>query len=99
MWQLNGVWLSAFFSCTASAIVTIILALTVPSTHKKLIDKCAFYGVPHYRLTADTERLGRAVGKSGAVASVGLTDPNLYKALAPHLSGAEAMVTPETNNE
>ena len=29
MWQLNGVWLSAFFSCTASAIVTIILALTM----------------------------------------------------------------------
>ena len=29
IWQLNGVWLSAFFSCTASAIVTIILALTM----------------------------------------------------------------------
>jgi len=31
IWQLNGVWLSAFFSCTASAIVTIILALTMKS--------------------------------------------------------------------
>ena len=29
IWQLDGVWLSAFFSCTASAIVTIILALTM----------------------------------------------------------------------
>ena len=29
IWKLNGVWLSAFFSCTASAIVTIILALTI----------------------------------------------------------------------
>ncbi len=27
--KLDGVWLSAFFSCTASAIVTIILALTM----------------------------------------------------------------------
>ena len=29
IWQLNGVWLSAFFSCTASAVVTVILALTM----------------------------------------------------------------------
>ena len=29
IWQLNGVWLSAFFSCTASATLTIILALTI----------------------------------------------------------------------
>ena len=31
IWQLNGVWLSAFFSCTASATLTIILALTMKS--------------------------------------------------------------------
>ena len=35
LWQLNGVWLSAFFSCTASAVVTVILALTVKS--KRLV--------------------------------------------------------------
>ena len=29
IWQLNGVWFSAFFSCTASAVVTVILALTM----------------------------------------------------------------------
>ena len=29
IWQLNGVWLSAFFSCTASAVITVILALTM----------------------------------------------------------------------
>jgi Na+-driven multidrug efflux pump len=29
IWKLNGVWLCAFFSCTASAVVTIILALTM----------------------------------------------------------------------
>ena len=29
IWQLNGIWLSAFFSCTVSAVVTIIFALTM----------------------------------------------------------------------
>ena len=58
---------------------------TSANTHKKLSDKCAFYGVSLYRLSADTERLGRAVGKTGAVAAVGVTDESLYKALAKHL--------------
>lgn len=63
---------------------------TSENTHKKLSDKCAYYGVPLYRLTADTERLGRAVGKTGAVAAVGVTDANLYKALADKLPPEEA---------
>ena len=58
---------------------------TSDNTHKKLSDKCAFYGVPHYRIAADTATLGRAVGKTGAVAAVGVTDVNLYNALAKHL--------------
>ena len=62
---------------------------TSENTHKKLSDKCAFYGVPLYRLAADTVRLGRAVGKTGAVAAVGVTDENLYKALADKLPGEE----------
>lgn len=62
---------------------------TSENTHKKLVSKCAYYGVPLYRLTADTARLGRAIGKTGAVAAVGMTDENLYKALTPHLPPAE----------
>ncbi len=62
---------------------------TSENTHKRLVSKCAFYGVPLYRLTADTERLGKAIGKTGAVAAVGVTDENLYKALAPHLPARE----------
>ena len=58
---------------------------TSEGTHKKLSDKCGFYGVPLYRIAADTARLGRAVGKTGAVAAVGVTDENLYKALERHL--------------
>ena len=35
IWKLNGVWLTSVFSCTASAILTIILAITMK--HKKEI--------------------------------------------------------------
>ena len=66
---------------------------TSENTHKRLSDKCAFYGVPLYRLTADTERLGRAIGKAGAVAAVGITDENLYKALAGNLPAQGPDVT------
>ena len=62
---------------------------TSENTHRKLVSKCGFYGVPLYRLTADTARLGRAIGKTGAVAAVGVTDENLYKALAPNLPSRE----------
>lgn len=62
---------------------------TSDNTHKKLADKCAYYRVPLYRLAVDTARLGRAIGKAGAVAAVGLTDENLYKAVIPHLPARE----------
>ena len=73
---------------------------TSANTHKKLSDKCGFYNVPLYRLAADTASLGRAVGKTGAVAAVGVTDANLYNALAKHLPGtAEPEASEHTNNE
>ena len=73
---------------------------TSANTHKKLSDKCGFYNVPLYRLTADTANLGRAVGKTGAVAAVGVTDANLYNALAKHLPPkAEAEASDNTSNE
>ena len=72
---------------------------TSDNTHKRLSDKCAFYGVPLYRIATDTSRLGRAVGKTGAVAAVGITDENLYKALADKLPPREAVGESETPNE
>ena len=74
---------------------------TSANTHKKLSDKCGFYGVPLYRLTADTASLGRAVGKTGAVAAVGVTDASLYNALAKQLPqrAESAEEDPRTNNE
>ena len=73
---------------------------TSANTHKKLSDKCRFYGVPLYRLTADTARLAHAVGKTGAVAAVGVTDENFCKALAAHLPPRETAddgATPSLN--
>ncbi len=84
----------------ATVIAVLEASDTSENTHKKLSDKCAFYRVPLYRLTADTEALGRAVGKTGAVAAVGVTDASLYKALAKHLSAeTHGEATPDTPNE
>ena len=58
---------------------------TSENTHEKLMSKCAFYNVPHYRIEATTQALARTVGKTGAVAAVGITDGNLFKALARYL--------------
>lgn len=58
---------------------------TSENTHHKLVSKCTYYQIPLYRLTADTARLAHAVGKTGAVAAVGITDENFYKALIAHL--------------
>ena len=35
VWDLDGVWLSAFFSCTASALLTVFLALTIKQRPKQ----------------------------------------------------------------
>ena len=66
---------------------------TSENTHGKLVSKCAFYRVPLYRITADTERLARAVGKTGAVAAVGITDEQLFKALGRYLPSQEGAGT------
>lgn len=58
---------------------------TSANTHEKLLSKCTYYRVPHYRISADTLRLARAVGKTGAVAAVGVTDESLLRALARYL--------------
>ncbi len=60
---------------------------TSDNTHKRLRDKCAYYKVPLYRLSADTAALGKAIGKTGAVAAVGVTDENLLRALSGYLPG------------
>ena len=62
---------------------------TSDNTHNKLVSKCTYYQVPLYRLSSDTVCLAHAIGKTGAVAAVGVTDENLYKALAAYLPSRE----------
>lgn len=61
---------------------------TSDNTHEKLVSKCTFYGVPHYRIEADTEALARAIGKTGAVAAVGVTHEGLFESLKKYLPQA-----------
>ena len=70
---------------------------TSDNTHARLTSKCAFYRTPLYRLPVSTDELGHAVGKSGLVAAVAVTDPQLLRALVPYLPAAETV--PETEQE
>ena len=48
-----------------------------PNSAKRLADRCTYYGVPLYTLDIDGDTLSSAVGKSGRLAAVAVTDPNL----------------------
>lgn len=50
---------------------------TSDNTHKKISDKCKFYGVEHVRLCHDGARLGGAVGKTSKLSAVAVTDKGL----------------------
>ncbi len=50
-----------------------------PATQKKLRDKCSFYGVELIETEITGETLSRAVGKSGHLAAVAVTDENLFR--------------------
>ena len=49
------------------------------NTAKKLADKCAYYQVEYRVPTVDGNVLSDAIGKSGRVAAVAITDENLAK--------------------
>lgn len=55
------------------------------NTHKKLSDKCAFYGAELIRLPISMAELSSAVGKRSAVAAVGIRDEGLAKAITKKL--------------
>ena len=48
-------------------------------TRKKLTDKCGFYKTPLYTVDVSGEELAQAVGKTGVLAAVAVTDKNLAK--------------------
>ena len=47
---------------------------TSENTHKRLCDKCRYYGTHLVRLSADGDMLARTVGKSSAIAAVAIAD-------------------------
>lgn len=57
---------------------------TSDNTHKKISDKCSFYGVEKIRLDADCTELGRSVGKSSSLAAVAITDEGFYKMVSKY---------------
>lgn len=50
---------------------------TSENTHKRISDKCAFYGVRLYRLECDGGVLAESLGKSGSLAAVAVTDEKM----------------------
>ena len=59
-----------------------------PNTHKRITDRCAYYGVRTVRMEIDCGELAHAVGKREAlVAAVGVTEPNLAKQIELALIG------------
>lgn len=59
------------------------------NTAKRLRDRCAFYGIPLVELEVDADRLSHAVGKSGRIAAVAVTEPGLYRLVADTLTQEE----------
>ena len=64
---------------------------TSSNTHEKLQNKCAFYQVPLYRIEVSTEELGKCIGKTGAVAAVGITHAGLMTAIEKYLCTQDAV--------
>lgn len=66
-------------------VLVLEAADTSENTHKKISDKCAYYEVEHIRLTAEGASLAAAVGKSGSIGAVALTDPGMSEMLRRYL--------------
>ena len=57
---------------------------TSDNTHKKITDKCNFYGVEKIRTDVDGGALGATVGKSSSLAAVAITDEGFYKMVSKY---------------
>ena len=65
-----------------SGVLAVLLASDASdNTKKRLNDKCKYYGARIIDLPLTCAELGSAVGKSGSVAAVGITDEGLCAAV------------------
>ena len=52
---------------------------TSGNTHKKITDKCLFYGIEKIQIDTDGGTLASAVGKTSSLAALAITDEGFYK--------------------
>ena len=67
------------------------------ASQKKIVCKCAFYGVRAEGLDVSPEELAHAIGKTGAVAAVAVTDAGFAEAMVKKLSPEDGTKTSATN--
>lgn len=60
---------------------------TSGNTHKRIADKCSFYQIKHIQLKTDGGRLASALGKSGVLAAIALTDESMSRMAEKNISG------------
>ena len=61
---------------------------TSENTHKRITDRCSYYNVPHVRVEIKTDALAHALGKSGDLAVVAVTDQGLANGILKLLSAS-----------
>lgn len=55
------------------------------NTHKKITDKCTYYNMEHRILPVSAATMAAALGRTGELAVVGITDENLRRAVEKQL--------------
>ena len=69
---------------------------TSPNTHKRITDRCAHYAAETVRLPVKGDELAHAVGHTGVLAAVGVTDPNLVRAVRAALPAQPVNKPPDS---
>lgn len=59
------------------------------NTHKRITDRCAYYGVTHTRIPVGTDALAHALGKRGALAVVAITDEGMAQSILKLLCASQ----------
>ena len=70
-------------------VLVLVAADASENTAKRLCGKCAFYQVRLVTLSVDADRLSGAIGKTGRVAAVAITDEHLCRLVTDTLTVEE----------
>ncbi len=72
-------------SARQKPLVVVAAADNAKNSAKRLSDKCAFYGVPLAVVPVTGEALAHAVGKTGHLAAIAVTDEQLARLVQKNL--------------